>query len=125
MVTPGGGRQVAVSIDTGRTAREQRVEASIQGMDHGLARWQRLLSMSAVAAVMSREALAATLDPPPLRRAGAADRRPGAGPRAHVRLAGKVSESCNPDTVSLQTVLPKAVERTDCTRTGGDGMHGQ
>jgi len=65
MVTPGGGRQVAVSIDTGRTAREQRVEASIQGMDHGLAPWQRLLSMSAVAAVMSREALAATLDPPP------------------------------------------------------------
>ena len=63
MVTPGGGRQVAVSIDTGQTAREQRVEASIQGMDHGLTPWQRLLSMSAVAAVMSREEPAATLDP--------------------------------------------------------------
>lgn len=94
MVTPGGGRQVAVSIDTGRTAREQRVEASIQGVDHGLTLWQRLLSMSAVAAVMSREEPAATLDP---------NTCVGLAPLIVARLAGKVSESCNPDTVRLQT----------------------
>jgi hypothetical protein len=63
MVTPGGGRQVAVSIDTGQTACEQRVEASIQCADHGLTPWQRVLSMSAVAAVMSRKEPATTLDP--------------------------------------------------------------